>query len=138
MNYEPIYLEKVIVPAAQGGADAAQTPANLNMKLSLGTFYFIDGLGVKGGELQGMAAFDFLKTTDHGRQVDLSNLGFFFHSDTKFEDISKDIQLTLSIPPLDTVYYKHNKHNRKRKFNASLFSEIKVSIDNTTKDATTA
>lgn len=121
MNYESLYLEKIAEPSANG-------QSTLNIKLTLGTFYYIDELGVKGGELQNEAAFDFLKTTDHGRQVDLSNVGFFFHNDTKFEEFSKNIQqLTLSIPPLDTVYYKYNKHNRKRKFKASLFSEIIVS-----------
>jgi hypothetical protein len=82
------------------------------MTVNFGIFMYIDKLGLKGGSLEGEDAFKFLKSTIHGSQPDLINYFWMFSPDAAYNDLN--IDLTVVIPPITDVKFKHNKFDRKR------------------------
>lgn len=108
---EPLYMENEL---------SVDNDGKISVTLTLSTFYYTDELGTKGGTLTDEAAYLYLKRTDHGHQPDLSNLGISFTPDTKFDEF-KDLNLSVVVPSLKSVSFKHNKFSsRKRKMNPSM------------------
>lgn len=88
------------------------------MKLSI--FMFHHKLGLKGGKLEGDEALKFLKSTSHGKQPDLINY-FYLFSPESMEEMP--IKITVEIPGVKDVRYRHNKFDRKKRgFKAATMS----------------
>jgi hypothetical protein len=101
--------------------DVTFNAACTEVTMKLGVFMFTEKLGLKGGSLEGEEALQFLKSTVHGKQPDLINYFWLFNPDAKVIDFG--MSLTVIIPPIQDVKFKHNKFDRKRRaFKTSMMS----------------
>lgn len=93
--------------------------------IKLGVFMYTKQLGYKGGKLEGEDALYFLKNTTHGKQPDLINYFWLFSPDSQLTDLPYKV-LTVEIPPITDVKFRHNKFDKKK--NKMIMSMMSIPI----------
>lgn len=117
--------------------DVAVSDNKADILMKLGVFMYVPSLGLKGGQLKGAEAANFLKQTNHGMQPDLINYSWLFAPEVSATTFPLN-SVTVEIPSVHDVKFKHNKFDRKRRrvIKSALMSIPSVAVKKTKSNTT--